>query len=84
LDICSVAAGALDGFYECGLGPWDIAAASAIAEAAGAKISLLDSVVFPNPFLVVSNPALTVALVKLLREAGVRSVISSPVQNRTR
>jgi myo-inositol-1(or 4)-monophosphatase len=71
LDICSVAAGALDGFYECGLGPWDIAAASAIAEAAGAKISLLDSVVFPNPFLVVSNPALTVALVKLLREAGV-------------
>jgi hypothetical protein len=37
----------------------------------GAKISLLDSVVFPNPFLVVANPALTPALVELLREAGV-------------
>jgi len=71
LDICSVAAGALDGFYECGLGPWDIAAASAIAKAAGAKITLLDSVAFPNPFLVVANPALEPALAKLLREAGV-------------
>ena len=71
LDICSVASGAFDGFYECGLGPWDIAAASAIAEAAGAKISLLDSGAFPNPFLVVANPALTPALVELLREAGV-------------
>jgi myo-inositol-1(or 4)-monophosphatase len=71
LDICSVAAGALDGFYECGLGAWDIAAASAIAKAAGAKITLLDSLVFPNPFLVVANPALEPALVNVLREAGV-------------
>jgi myo-inositol-1(or 4)-monophosphatase len=71
LDICSVAAGALDGFYECGLDQWDISAASAIAKAAGAKITLLHSVVFPNPFLVVANPALEPALVTLLREAGV-------------
>jgi len=71
LDICSVAAGALDGFYECGLGQWDISAASAIAKAAGAKITLLDSIAFPNPFLVVANPALEPALVTLLREAGV-------------
>jgi fructose-1,6-bisphosphatase/inositol monophosphatase family enzyme len=34
LDICSVASGTLDAFYECGLGPWDISGATAIAEAA--------------------------------------------------
>jgi myo-inositol-1(or 4)-monophosphatase len=34
LDICNVASGTLSGFYECGLGPWDISAAAAIAEAA--------------------------------------------------
>jgi myo-inositol-1(or 4)-monophosphatase len=71
LDICSVAAGTLDGFYECGLGPWDIAAAAAIAQAAGAKISLLRSRLLPNPFLVVANPALTSALISLFVEAGV-------------
>ena len=38
LDICSVASRTLDGFYECGLGPWDIAAGAAIAEAAGATV----------------------------------------------
>jgi len=70
LDICSVASGTLDGFYECGLGLWDISAAAAIAEAAGAQISVLNSKVFPNPFLMVANPALTSELVGLLVECG--------------
>ena len=39
LDICSVAAGVLDAFYECGLGQWDIAGAAAIAEAAGPRFT---------------------------------------------
>ena len=68
LDICSVASGALSGFYECGLGPWDIAAAAAIAEAAGATVSLLQSRVLPNPFLIVANAELTAALVRLFEE----------------
>ena len=71
LDICGVASGILDAFYECGLGPWDIAAAAAIAEAAGAKILLLDSKVLPNPLLVAANPELSSAMVALLVEAGV-------------
>ncbi len=70
LDICGVASGALSGFYECGLGPWDIAAASAIAEAAGATVSLLHSTVFPNPFLIVANSDLTSALVRLFVEVN--------------
>src|ERR1051326_1955111 len=71
LDICGVAAGTLDVFYECGLGQWDIAAAAAIAEAAGAKILLLNSRVLPNPFVVVANGKLMPAMVALLAETGV-------------
>lgn len=71
LDICSVASGTLDGFYECGLGPWDITAGAAIAEAAGAMIRLLRSKVFPNPFLVVANAKLSSELVSVLVETGV-------------
>jgi hypothetical protein len=50
IDICRVASGALDIFYESGLGRWDIAA---IAEAAGATVRMLTSNVLPNPFLLV-------------------------------
>ena len=70
LDICGVASGSLDAFYECGLGRWDIAAAAAIAEAAGARVLLLNSNVLPNPLLVVANAKLTPALVALLVETG--------------
>lgn len=38
LDICMVAGGALDGFVECGLKPWDHAAAALVAREAGAVV----------------------------------------------
>jgi len=66
LDICSVAAGKLDAFYEYGLGPWDIAGAAAIAEAAGAKVLLRESTHLPSPLLVVANEELADGLVPLL------------------
>ena len=40
LDLCAVAAGWLDGFYEHGLQRWDVAAGSLIAEEAGAVVRL--------------------------------------------
>ena len=70
LDLCSVAAGMLDGFFECGLGRWDIAAGAAIAEAAGATVIELQSSILPNPLLVVANPELLQALIKVLKESG--------------
>jgi myo-inositol-1(or 4)-monophosphatase len=70
LDICNVASGRLDGYYECGLGPWDIMAGAAIAEAAGATIRLLNSRDLPGPFLVVANAGLISELVALLVETG--------------
>ena len=39
IDLCEVAAGRLDGFYEVGLSPWDLCAGHAIIEAAGGTIT---------------------------------------------
>jgi len=70
LDLCAVASGALDGFYECGLGRWDIAGGAAIAEAAGARVLELDSPILPAPLLVVANTRLADALTSALVDAG--------------
>ncbi|GAA1981939.1 inositol monophosphatase family protein [Kitasatospora viridis] len=37
IDLCDVAAGRLDGYYERGLAPWDLAAGGLIAREAGAR-----------------------------------------------
>ena len=42
VDICSVACGRLDGFYDLGLKPWDLSAALLIAAEAGATVTKLD------------------------------------------
>ncbi len=39
LDLCSVAAGRLDGYWELKLHPWDVAAGSLIVQEAGGKVS---------------------------------------------
>jgi myo-inositol-1(or 4)-monophosphatase len=70
LDLCAVASGKLDGFYESGLGLWDRAAGAAIAEAAGAKVVELRSHTLPNPLLVAANAKLLEALVSILVESG--------------
>jgi myo-inositol-1(or 4)-monophosphatase len=42
LDLCYVAAGRLDGFWELQLHPWDIAAGGLILEEAGGRITAYD------------------------------------------
>ncbi|MBS3787504.1 inositol monophosphatase, partial [Candidatus Bipolaricaulota bacterium] len=39
LDLCYVASGRYDGFWELGLGPWDVAAGSLIVEEAGGCVT---------------------------------------------
>jgi myo-inositol-1(or 4)-monophosphatase len=39
IDICYVACGKFDAYYECNLKPWDVAAAILILEEAGGRIS---------------------------------------------
>ena len=41
-DLCSVAAGRLDAYFERGLNPWDFAAGGLIAAEAGAQVAGLD------------------------------------------
>ncbi len=53
LDLCLVAAGRLDGYYESGLRPWDLAAGGLVATEAGCRVgSLHDDV--PDPRLVIA------------------------------
>ncbi len=39
IDLCYLASGRIDGFWECKLKPWDVAAASLIVKEAGGRIS---------------------------------------------
>ncbi|MCC5815423.1 MAG: inositol monophosphatase [Leptospira sp.] len=57
LDICWVAEGRFDAYYELGLKPWDMAAASLILSEAGGKLSSLDGKPFSpyNPSLLATN-----------------------------
>jgi myo-inositol-1(or 4)-monophosphatase len=70
LDLCAVAAGQLDLFYEVGLMPWDIAAGAAIAEAAGAQVLALRSPNLPDPTLIAGNPGLVAQMAALLHDLG--------------
>lgn len=54
LDLCSVAAGRLDAFWEFNLNPWDTAAGVLIAEEAGARVSKFDG----SPFQIDSRETL--------------------------
>ena len=42
VDLCSVASGRVDGYFERGLNPWDYAAGGLIASEAGARIGAID------------------------------------------
>lgn len=42
LDLCAVAAGRLDGYWELGLKPWDIAAGALILQEAGGRVTNMD------------------------------------------
>jgi len=70
LDLCYVAAGRLDGYYERGIWAWDIAAGGLILEKAGGKVTdyrggMLD---LEGRQIVASNGALHAAMMKLTCE----------------
>ena len=71
LDLCSVAAGRLDAFYERGLNHWDHAAGALIAREAGASVTTLEGgPLSPDRTVVAARPDLLEPLLALLREAG--------------
>lgn len=71
LDLCLVAAGRFDGFWEQGLQPWDVAAGGLIVEEAGGRVSDYHGAAF-DPFarqIVASNGALHQGLLDLIARA---------------
>ena len=87
LDLCAVAAGWLDGFYEHGLHAWDMAAGALVAAEAGARVVLpadlrprdapdapadLDGL--GDSAVLAAGPALAAPLAALLRREGVADV----------
>jgi myo-inositol-1(or 4)-monophosphatase len=74
VDLCSVACGRVDGYYEWGLGRWDLAAGLLIAEEAGAVTGPIEGLpddVAPESAVVVAAPGIFAALDGLLAEAMV-------------
>jgi myo-inositol-1(or 4)-monophosphatase len=62
LDLCAVATGRLNGYFERGLKPWDHAAASLVAREAGAAVTGLDGAPASGDFLLAAPPELLSAL----------------------
>lgn len=58
LDLCAVATGQLDGYYEQGLKPWDLAAAGLIAQEAGAVVAGLNGEPAGERLVIAAPPSL--------------------------
>lgn len=67
LDLCAVAAGRFDAYYEAGLHLWDYAAGALIAREAGAVFTVVPGA---HDLLVAAAPAIAGPLVDLLVELG--------------
>ena len=69
LDLCSVAAGRVDAYYEQGLSPWDLCAGGLIAREAGARVEGLHGRPAGGDLVVAAPPAVFDALHDLLAAA---------------
>lgn len=74
LDLCYVAAGRLDGFWEIRLNAWDVAAGAVIAQEAGAKVTNVrggaDFISKPQSVLA-ANPVLHSLMLAILQESEI-------------
>jgi myo-inositol-1(or 4)-monophosphatase len=68
LDLCDVACGRLDGYYEQGLQPWDLAAGSLVVTEAGGMVSGLRGEPARERLTVAAAPGVHAALVALLTD----------------
>jgi myo-inositol-1(or 4)-monophosphatase len=69
IDLCWVAAGRLDAFYERGLQPWDYAAGALVAAEAGAEVGDLDGGPPSTDIVVAAGPTIAAKLRDLIAAA---------------
>jgi myo-inositol-1(or 4)-monophosphatase len=72
LDLAHVAAGSLDGYWELGLRPWDVAAGTLLAREAGAQVTDLDGTagLLDGTAIVAASPTLHAQLLAICREVA--------------
>jgi myo-inositol-1(or 4)-monophosphatase len=68
LDLCSVAAGRIDAYYELDLKPWDHAAGALVAAEAGLVVTGLAGRPFADPMAVAAAPSIAGPFLELLEE----------------
>jgi myo-inositol-1(or 4)-monophosphatase len=78
LDLCYVAAGNLDAYYEHGLNPWDFAAGALIAREAGVRVEGWDGAPPDPTFAMAARPETFEALHEALSGAGARTMWATP------
>ncbi len=71
LDLCSVACGRLNAYYESGLKPWDHAAGALIAREAGAAVRGLRGEAATGEFLLAAEPSIAAGLERILLELSI-------------
>lgn len=70
LDLCAVASGRLNAYFERTLSPWDHAAGALIASEAGARVSGLAGAAPSRDFIIAAHPALADILETTLVDLG--------------
>ncbi|MCV7385796.1 inositol monophosphatase family protein [Mycolicibacter longobardus] len=70
LDLCMVAAGRLDAYYEHGIKPWDYAAGSLIAAEAGARVMLPGPAIDSGEVIIAAAPGIADELIATLQREG--------------
>ncbi len=71
LDLCSVACGRLNAYYERGLKPWDHAAGALVAKEAGAVVRGLHGAAATAEFLLAAEPSVAAELERALLDCGI-------------
>ena len=74
VDLCSVAGGRVDAYFEVGLSAWDFAAGALIATEAGAQVGSLDPGSTETEGILAASPLLFGPLQELLCMLGAAQV----------
>lgn len=79
LDLAHLACGHFDGFWECGLKPWDAAAAILLIREAGGLVSDGHGQPYKlgDPLIVASNPTLHPTLLQAIKDADAKPLFTS-------
>ena len=75
LDLCAVASGRLDAYFEAGLSVWDYSAGALIAAQAGCVVTGLRGQPASEQIVVAAGPGLTESLVTVLEQLGADAVL---------